>query len=118
MLPSAEDMFGRDNRDWTFQQDNAPCHTARVVKTWFQQDDVIVMKWPAQSPDLNPIENLWQQIKVIVCKQKPKTARRLKECIITAWHHVIKEDSLHALLNSMKVRFQAVINPKRYPTKY
>jgi transposase len=47
-----------------FQQDLAPCHTARIVKTWFQHKNLNVLPWPANSPDINPIENLWQIVKV------------------------------------------------------
>ena len=52
-MPSIEKMEMTPR--WIFQQDSAPCHTANIVKEWFKDNDVPVMQWPAQSPDLNPI---------------------------------------------------------------
>ncbi len=58
MLPSADKLYG--DADFIFQQDLAPAHTAKGTKSWFNDHGVTVLDRPANSPDLNPIENLWR----------------------------------------------------------
>ena len=69
MLPSASVLLGEN---YIFQQDNAPCHTSRYTKNWFHENDVEILEWPARSPDLNPIENLWNTMANRLAKKKPK----------------------------------------------
>ncbi len=61
MLPSADQLF--KDADFIFQQDLAPAHTAKNTKSWLNDHGVGVLDWPAHSPDLNPIDNIWGIVK-------------------------------------------------------
>jgi transposase len=52
-------------------QDNAPVHTARIIKALLEELGINIMVWPPYSPDLNPIENLWAIMKVKIYQLYP-----------------------------------------------
>jgi transposase len=115
MRPSATKLFRR--REWIFQQDNDPKHTARATQEFFEDYNVDVLEWPAQSPDLNPIENLWSILDLKCKDRKPKNEEELFEIIQNAWNN-LDVDLLNRLVESMPRRCQAVIDAKGWPTKY
>ena len=64
------------NQPAIFMQDNAPCHLAKSVKIFLSEEDVTVLEWPAQRPDMNPIENVWKLQNEI---HKEKNLRNVEE---------------------------------------
>ncbi len=78
MIPSVDKLYG--DADFIFQQDVAPAHTAQSTKSWFNGNGVTVLDWPANSPDLNPIENIWGCCKLCSSKveNSEEKTRRLR----------------------------------------
>ena len=116
MLHSADLLFGREN--WLLQQDNDPKHTAYVVRDWLLENEIPTLDWwPAQSPDLNPIENLWSILDHRLKNRHVNTAEQLFAALQEAWND-LPVDMLQRLVDSMPARCQAVIDSRGYPTKY
>ncbi len=109
MLPSADKLYG--DADFIFQQDLAPAHTAKGTKSGFNDHGVTVLDWPANSPDLNPIENLWSIVKRKMRDTRPNNADELKDTVKESWAS-IPPQQCHKLITSMPRRTEAVIKAK------
>lgn len=117
LIPFIEDLG--DEIAYVFQDDNAPVHRAHSVLSWKEENLISSLPWPAQSPDLNPIEHLWDHLgrKVHEHKPHPKNRRELITVLEEEWVK-IEESVLEKLVNSMPKRVNSVISAKGYPTKY
>ncbi len=114
MLPFADKLYG--DADFIFQQDLAPVHTAKGTKSWFNDHGVTVIYWPANSPDLNPIDNLWRIVKR---KMRHQTQQcRWPEGRFQSNLGFITPEQCHRLIVFMPRRIDAVTHAKGGPTKY
>lgn len=103
--------------DFIFQQDNDPKHKAKVTMKYFEENNIQLLQWPPQSPDLNPIEHLWDHLK----RNVPKSERKNKNVFIDAlkleWEN-IGTDVINKLICSMPNRLKGIIKAKGYHTRY
>ena len=103
--------------NFIFQQDGAPCHTSKHTKSWFERKNINLLPWVPQSPDLNPIEHLWDHIAAQMDNHPCKNIEELKELIFQTWQD-IDERVTAGLVNSMPRRINSVIKAKGGHTKY
>ena len=107
-------------------QDNAPIHTAKIVKKWLEDKGIKLMEWPSYSPDLNPTEHCWARMKEWIYKHHPEllnlpknedeVKKALSDALEEAWE-AIGRDYPDALLNSMPNICEAVDKVKAWHTK-
>ncbi len=113
--PSAKALFKR--KPYFFQQDNDSKHKSKATMDFIDDWDLPYIAWPAQSPDLNPIENLWSILDQKCRSRKPKNAQALFDMLAEEWR-CLDVTLLQDLVDSMPWRLEAVIAAKGLPTHY
>jgi hypothetical protein len=113
--------------DLIFMQDDAPCHKTADVMKFFEEEDIKVMAWPANSPDLNPIENLWHMLKVkfhqrftefrCTLSKSQGSLEKYGDVLQEVWSE-LNPTVVSNLIRSMPGRVQAVIEAKGGSTRY
>lgn len=118
-LQGTLNYYDFEKSDIIFQQDNDPKHMSTKAKTHLKALGINTMEWPSQSPDLNPIEQVWSLLKrrLAMYPSDPVGINELWERIELEWNKISKDDCL-ALINSMPERIKAVLQAKGGNTKY
>ena len=139
LLPSIRDpeyLFPKGQpKKWLFMQDGAGCHRSKKTTKWLDKNlnsnspdstvaytsvqlkETTMGKWPANSPDLNPIENLWAYFSDAVARKDPKTTVAFKALLKKEWWD-IDQNYIRNLYHSMPNRLRAVIAAEGRMTKY
>jgi hypothetical protein len=115
-LPIAVEKLGLPS-DFKLVHDNAPCHKAKMVTDWIQGKGIQTLPHPPQSPDLNPIEHLWDEVERFLRKNPPSSLSDLKTKLKNGWDQ-IQAAVTKKLVESMPRRIGMVISNKGRITKY
>lgn len=111
--------YGLNKQDIVFQHDNDPKHTSNIARKWLKDNEISVLEWPAQSPDLNPIEHVWAYLKTKLAAREnpPESIHELWEIVQKEWE-AIPLNICQKLICSMPKRIAAVYKAKGKWTKY
>ena len=114
MRPSGRELIGED---FILAQDNDPKHTSRLCKKYLEDHRIRSLNWPAQSPDLNPIENLWSELDRRMRKRKCNSEEELFEEVKRNWYQ-LDNGYLQKLIESMPKRCADVVRSQGRPIDY
>lgn len=120
LQPQADEWFAGQ---FIYQQDNAPCHTSRVVKQYMEAAGLVVLPWPSNSPDMNPIETLWAVIKeklrkVSLTSKTDLINEVLNLCVRHNDLSARLQETCQKLVDGMPARVEALVKAKGGHTKY
>jgi inhibitor of nuclear factor kappa-B kinase subunit alpha len=111
-VPEINKLLGNDG--WWLQQDGATSHTAHATRDWLVENVphfIPARDWPANSPDLNPMENLWGIMDQKIKAKAPKTAEQLKQLLEKVWKELPAE-MVKGLVAGVPQRLTDVIRNK------
>ena len=117
LLPDIPNHFL--NGGCIFQHERATCHTAKLVTAFLKNKNISILLWPGNSPDMNPIENLWMIVKWRIVQHEPTSKVTLIEALINVWEHdpEVKEMCLKLIIGMAK-SVEQLIKAKSVSTKY
>lgn len=103
----------------TFMQDNARPHTARMTSTYLDEVQITRFVWPPRSPDLNPIEHVWDEMKRRLRRHvpAPRNSQELRNVLVQEWEN-LPQGVIQNLIQSMPRRLQAVVTARGGNTRY
>ena len=118
-LKQSLEHYNYQEGQYIFQHDNDPKHTAKATKQYLDDQQMEVLPWPAQSADLNPIEQVWHYLKVQIGRQdtRPTSIHQLWEFVLEEWE-LIPLEYIQRLYESMPRRVEKVLKARGGHTKY
>lgn len=117
LLPFIQQHF--PNGNFEFQHDNAPAHRARITTQFLQANQINVLDWPPLSPDMSPIEHVWDELgrRVYARNPPPQTIQQLQQALIAEWNNLPQQRISNKIL-SMRRRCNACIQANGSYTRY
>lgn len=117
LLKSVNKMYNSKDENWVLQEDNDPKHRSRICTTWKEENGITTLDWPSQSPDANPIENVWGIMKTQLAGKPVHNLKQLARNIRQIWRSLPVEYA-ERLVESMPRRCKAIIDNNGDYTTY
>ena len=105
LIPTCETLYPDG---WFLIQDNAPCHKSAKTMEWLREQGIQLIDWPPGSPDLNPIEEIWQVMKRRLEEEMGLNSEMTVRKIMEIWENIMHE-TLKTFIESMKHRIEQCI---------
>ncbi|GBM06025.1 Transposable element Tcb1 transposase [Araneus ventricosus] len=117
--PLVRSFIAAMGTDAIFMDNNACPHRARLVGSYLESETIPQMAWPARSPDLNPIEHVWNMLgrRIAGRRVQPGTLHELQQALLQEWA-LLPQQAINDTIASMPRRCQACISARRYHTRF